>query len=487
MKRHRFLPLAPIDNLVFTRLSTIVASLFLSACVTVGADYQRPQLETPAQLKLPTATSRQASITVDWLNWWQSFNDPVLNQLLAESLANNQDLKIAIARIDDARATAGFAMSNHFPTLDANFAASKSRISQNSGKPNVNGNPVSKDFQFGLSAAYELDLFGKLSRADEAAKARLLAQEGTRGVVQSSLIANVAQTYFSLRAFDAQLALADATLKTRQENLRLQQKRYGAGSISASDLHLAEAETAASEINQVQAKLALNNVESALAVLLGRSSTAILQTDITRGANLEQLYQQVSMPTELPSDLLNRRPDLVYAEQNLVAANADVGQAKATYFPSLKLTTGLGRESRVLSDLFNPSSLLWNVASSLVQPLFHAGAGSSLVEGAEARKRIALAQYVQSVQGAFRDVHDALATNEANLQIENLALYRVTALKEALRLSNLRYQNGYSSYLEVLNSQRDLMIAETAIIDAKRAHLFAIVNVYKAVGGGWKM
>jgi multidrug efflux system outer membrane protein len=464
---------------------TLLASVSLLSACAVGPNYQRPNLDVPAKLASGATTTSTSKDAVEWLSWWKSFNDPVLNQLLEEALAKNQDLQIAIARIDDARASAGIAMSNRFPTVDANLGASRTRTSENSGKLPSGVNPTAKDFQFGLSAAYEVDLFGRLSRADEAAKARLLSQEATRGVVQTSLIANVAQTYFSLRAFDAQLALADASLKTRQENLHLQQKRFAAGSIGEGDLRLAEAELAASEITQVQAKLALNNVESALAVLLGRSSKAILQTEIARGASIDQLYQQVKMPAELPSDLLNRRPDLIAAEQNLVAANADVGQAKSSYFPSLKLTTGIGRESRVLSDLFNPASLLWNVGSSLVQPIFRAGAVGAVVEGAEARKRIALGQYVQSVQGAFRDVHDALATSESNQQIESSAQHRVSALKQALHLAELRYQNGYSSYLEVLNAQRDLMTAETAIIDAKRAHLSAIVNVYKAVGGGW--
>lgn len=468
----------------------LMGAALLSACA-VGPDYKRPNLDVPKSLSAKSldsnANANASTEAVQWLSWWKSFNDPVLNQLLEEGLANNQDLQIAIARIDDAKATAGIALSNRFPTVDANLVATRSRTSENSGKLPAGAAPFVKDFQFGLSAGYELDLFGKLSRADEAAKARLLAQEGSRGVVQTSLIANVAQTYFSLRAFDSQLSLADASLKTRQENLRLQQKRFTAGSIGEADLRLAEAELAASEISQTQAKLALSNVESALAVLLGRSAKAITTTDIARGASIDALYKQVSMPAELPSDLLNRRPDLIAAEQNLIAANADIGQAKSSYFPSLKLTTGLGRESRDLSDLFSPSSLLWNVGSSLVQPIFRAGAVGSLVEGAEARKRIALGQYVQSVQGAFKDVHDALATSEANQQIEAASQRRVSALKEALRLSELRYQNGYSSYLEVLNAQRDLLAAETAIIDAKRAHLSAIVNVYKAVGGGWKM
>ncbi|MFZ6815592.1 efflux transporter outer membrane subunit [Undibacterium sp. Rencai35W] len=465
-------------------LTAIAAGLLLAGCGAVGPDYQRPAFDTPATLTTAANASKSVA-AVEWLSWWKSFQDPVLNSLLDEAVAHNQDLVLAAGRVEEARATATAANSSRYPTVDANLVATKSRTSQNSGKLPSGSPLIAKDYQASLSASYELDFWGKLSRADEAARARLLSQEANRGIVISSLYSNLAQNYFALRAYDAQLALADSALKTRQENLRLQQKRFSAGSIGELDLHQAEAEAAATEITLAQAKQALANTESAIAVLLGRSPAAIANPDIPRGNSIDRIYQQLSVPADLPSDLLNRRPDIIAAEQTLVAANADIGQAKAQYFPSLKLTTTYGDESKVFQDLFNPASLLWNLGANLAQPVFRAGAIGAVVSGAEARKTQALAQYVQSVQGAFRDVHDALINTSANEQMYAAGNRRVVALKDSLRLAELRYKNGYSGYLDVLSAQRDLLQAESGLIDTKRAHLAAVVSIYKAVGSGW--
>ena len=465
-------------------LTTLVASLALAGCASVGPDYQRPALETPTSLGVIPTSNHVGKI--DYAAWWRNFQDPVLNGLLDEANANNQDLLLATGRIEEARALAVGASSNRYPTVDATLSGSRLRTSENAGKLAAGANPESKDFQLGLTASYELDFWGKLARADEAAKSRLLSQEANRGLVQSSLYSNLAQTYFGLRAADAQLTLAESTLKTRQENLRLQQKRYASGAIGELDLHVAESEAAAAEISVAQAKQQVSITESALAILLGRSPAAIAQPVIARGNSIGQLYQQLIIPADLPSDLLNRRPDVIAAEYSLAAANADIGQAKAQYFPSLKLTTGVGYESRVFQDLINPASLLWNLGASLAQPVFRAGAIGAVVSGAEARKTQAMAQYVQTVQGAFRDVHDALTNTTANEQVFMSSQRRVTALRDSLRLAELRYNNGYSGYLETLNAQRDLSQAEVGLIDTQRAHLNAVVSLYKAVGGGWE-
>ncbi len=467
------------------RLSVIAASLLLAGCSAIGPDYQRPAFDTPAKLTSGVTSTGKTSATTDWLSWWKSFQDPVLNNMLDEATANNQDILLAAGRVEEARATAASANSNRYPTVDANLSGTKSRTSVNSGKLVPGANPIGTDYQIGLSASYEVDFWGKLSRADEAARARLLSQEANRGMVINTLYSNLAQNYFALRAYDAQVELAESTLKTRQENLRLQQKRFSSGSIGELDLHQAESDTAATEISLLQAKQSLAVTESAIAGLLGRSPSAIANPVIARGSSIDSLYQQATVPADLPSDLLNRRPDIIAAEQTLVAANADIGQAKAQYFPSLKLTTGYGDESRGFKDLFNPASLLWNIGANIAQPIFRAGAIGALVSGAEARKTQAVAQYVQSVQGAFRDVHDALVNTAANEQIYAAGNRRVTALKDSLRLADLRYKNGYSSYLDVLSAQRDLLQAQSTLIDTQRAHLTAVVSIYKAVGGGW--
>ncbi|MFZ6755434.1 efflux transporter outer membrane subunit [Undibacterium sp. Dicai25W] len=464
-------------------LTTMAASLALAGCASVGPDYQRPALDVSTSLSVAAAPGKSA--TMDYMAWWKGFNDPVLNALLDEAHANNQDLLLAAGRVEEARALAVGANSNRYPTVDANITPTKLRTSQHAGSLPPGAEPISRDYKLGLSASYELDLWGKLARADEAARARLLAQEANQGVVLTSLYSTLAQTYFSLRASDAQLALADVTLKTRQEKLRLQKKLYASGTIGELDLHIADSEEAAAEISLAQAKQSVANTESALAVLVGRSPSAIAKPVIARGSDIDGLYQQLRVPADLPSNLLERRPDIVAAEQSLMAANADIGQAKAQYFPTLKLSSGVGYESQSLKDLINPASMLWNIGANLTQPVFRAGAIGALVSGAEARKTQALAQYVQTVQGAFRDVHDALNNATANEQIYTSGQHRVSALKDSLRLAELRYKNGYSSYLEVLNAQRDLWQAQVTVIDTQRAHLSAVVSLYKAVGGGW--
>ena len=461
----------------------LVTSLVLAGCGTLGPNYLRPATDLPTTAIKPQSTHGVAS--VDWLAWWKSFQDPALNALLGEAAANSVDLALAAARIDESRASLALTHASRFPTVDANVTATRSQVSANAGKLQPGASPRFGDFQPGLTAAFEIDFWGKFQRADEAARARLLSIEANRGAVLAMLYANVAQSYFALRAFDAQVTLAELTLATRKENLRLQSKRFDAGVVGDLDVQQATAEAAAIEATLIQAQQNLRATEAVLALLLGRSPAAIVQPNIARGSAIDVLFSRATVPAELPSDLLDRRPDVIAAEQQLVAANADIGQAKAAYYPTIKLTAGLGYESRQLSELFNPTSLFWNLASGLTQPLFRAGSTDAVVAGANARKAQAAAQYAQAVQGAFKDVHDALSAIAANEALVTTADKRIKALREVLRLANLRYSNGYSSYLEVLNAQRDLTQAESSVIDAKRAQLAGVVALYKAVGGGW--
>ena len=470
---------------MFKPLSLLAAcSLLLAGCITVGPDYQRPALDLPTTLARPVAVTSSADNT-DWRNWWKSFGDPVLNQLLDEAAAHSQDLLLAAGRIEEARATVSITDAERYPTVDAALSETRSRLSQKSGQLPPGVNPVSQVTQLGLSAAWEIDFWGKFRRADEAARARLLAQETNRGTVLSTLYASVAQNYFALRAYDAQGVLADAALKTRQDNLRLQQKRLNAGSIGALDMHQAESEVAAAEIIQAQARQSVSNTEAALAVLLGRSPAAISAPVIARGAPIDALYAHVKVPADLPADLVNRRPDILAAEQTLRAANADIGQARAAYFPTIKLTSGFGTASNAFRDLVSPASMLWNLGANLVQPVFRAGAIGALVSGAQARETQARAQYISSVQNAFKDVHDALTNLAASEQIYSASTRRATALTDSVRLATLRYDNGYSSYLDVLTAQRDLLQIQSNRIDAERSQLSALVGLYKALGGGW--
>jgi outer membrane protein, multidrug efflux system len=451
-----------------------------------SAPYERPSLEVPSALAAPSSGADNAKLAeVNWLTWWKSFGDPVLDALLDEASRNNQDLALARGRIAEARATLGLNEANLYPTVDFNASASRKRSSENSTNFNPGNSPVSEDRQLGLSASYEMDFWGKYDRADEAARARLLAQSANRGVVLSTLLANVAQSYFALRTLDAQATLAQSTLATRQENLRLQKRRLDAGVVGELDVRQADSEVASVETTLRQLTQNRRNAESALAVLLGRKPTEIIQPHVARGAELGALYARQTIPANLPSDVLTRRPDVVSAEQTLIAANADIGQARTAYFPKLSLTASVGQQSKDMSTLLDPASMFWNAIGNLTQPIFRAGAIGATVAAANARQQQALALYTQTVQNAFRDVHDALNNVDAGREVVELVAKRTESLRQTLRLAELRYKGGYSSYLEVLSAQRDLFQAESALLDAQRSQLAAIVALYKALGGGW--
>ena len=336
-------------------IATVALALTLGGCGALGPNYERPAQSLPTGRILPQSTHTTAN--VDWLVWWKSFQDPALNALLDEATANSQDLALAAARIDESRASLALTHSSRFPTVDASVNASRAQVSENAGKLQPGANPRNNIFQPGISSSFEIDFWGKFQRADEAARARLLAIEANRGTVLATLYANVAQSYFALRSFDAQVALAEQTAATRKENLRLQIKRFEGGVVSDLDVQQAVAEAAGIEATLLQAQQNRRATEATLAVLVGRNPAAIVQPNIARGTAIDVLFSRATVPAELPSDILNRRPDLIAAEQQLIAANAEIGQAKAAYYPTIRLTASLGLESRQLSDLFNPSSL----------------------------------------------------------------------------------------------------------------------------------
>ena len=464
-------------------VASVALALTLAGCGALGPNYERPTQSLPTGAITPQSTHTTGN--VDWLVWWKSFQDPALNALLDEATANSQDLALAAARIDESRASLALTHASRFPTLDASVNANRSQVSENAGKLQPGASPRNNTFQPGLTAAFEIDFWGKFQRADEVARARLLAVEANRCTVLATLYANVALSYLALRSFDAQVALAELTLTTRRENLRLQTKRFEGGVVGQLDVQQAVAEAAGIEATLLQSQQNRRATEATIALLVGRNPAAIMQPNIARGTAINELFSRATVPAELPSDILNRRPDVIAAEQQLIAANADIGQAKTAYYPTIKLTASLGFESRQLSELFSPSSLFWNLISGITQPLFRAGSIDAVVAGANARKAQATAQYALAVQGAFKDVHDALNVIASSEALVTTADKRISALREVLRLANLRYSNGYSSYLEVLNAQRDLTQAESGVIDAKRAQLAGVVALYKAVGGGW--
>ena len=464
--------------------------LLTSGCgmAPVGPNYIKPNVEIPLALPIPIAAN-SAVYMGDGISYWQAFKDPTLDALMREAASNSQDLMLASARIEEALAGLNLLSASLLPTVDANVGATRRGLSQNSSTFNPAIKPYSNDRQVGLSASYEIEFWGRLSRANEGARARLLAQEASRGVVLTTLYANVAQTYFLMRSLDAQQRLAEQVLVTRQENLSLQEKRFKGGLTSQLDLSQAQSEAAAIQLSLIQAKQAAANAHALLTLLLGRSPAAILKPVIVRGSDAEStisaLYSAQAVPANLPSDVLVRRPDIVSSEQLLMAANADIGLARAAYFPRLSLTAAVGQQSKELSSLFNASSLFWNFAGNLTAPIFRAGAIDAQVAASQARQKQALAQYTQTVQAAFRDVHDALNNIDAGRDLVLASTARIDALKTTLHLAQVRYKGGYSNYLEVLNAQRDLTQAQSGLIDFQRAQLASVVSLYKALGGGW--
>jgi multidrug efflux system outer membrane protein len=379
------------------------------------------------------------------------------------------------------------ARADQWPGVSANASAARTRTSEDlpvALPPGVD--PVNNNMRATLDASYEIDLWGKYRRATEAARADLLATQFNRDAVRLALIAEVSRGYFNLRALDAQVAITRRTVATRSDSLALQRKRFEAGVASELEVRQVEADAAAAQALLPVLETQLARQETALAVLLGRSPRAIVGSTPERGAAIEALTVPPAVPAGLPSDLLEHRPDLRQAEQQLVAANARIGQAKAAYFPSISLTGFLGGESTTLSDLFSAPARIWQISGSAAQTVFDAGRTGSRVKAAKAREQQALAQYQFAIQNAFKDTLDALVAQRKARETLDAEQARVAALQSALDHARLRYKNGVSSLLDVLDAERGLLTAELSRVEAQRVQLAATADLYKALGGGWE-
>ncbi|MGC0153079.1 efflux transporter outer membrane subunit [Chromobacterium vaccinii] len=457
-------------------LIPVAVALAVSACA-VGPDYSRPKVE------LPEAQAGTQAPAVD-ADWWQRFDDPVLNRLIEEAVKNNFDLQAAAARVDQAAAQAGIARAALLPSLGANAGYQSGRSSQPLTSP---GTPLVNDVRAAnLTAAWEIDLWGKLRRGNEAARAGYAASRYDRDAAQLALAAQVAQTYFQMRALDAQLDIAKRTLQSRDESLKLQIKRFQGGLISELDQRQAEAEAASARASVPQIARSLEQTETALGVLLGHSPKQLADGNVNRGKDINSLASPPGVPANLPSSLLERRPDVASSEQQLIAANARIGVAKAAYFPSINLTGALGSQSLSLDSLFTGPTRTWSFAGNLAAPIFNFGATGYGVDAASAGQKQALAQYQKTVQSAFKDALDALAANSAARDILQAQTTQLTALNRSLKLAGLRYDNGYASYLDVLDAQRNSFQAELNLVGARLDQLNATISVYKALGGGWE-
>lgn len=462
----RFLPLA----------AALAAVLGMTACL-VGPNYHRPAVNLPTQF--PGSPATQQSIADQ--KWFNLFHDPTLNQLVETALNQNFDVRIAAERVLEARAQYGIQRGNLYPVVSAGASYTGSRSSSIGAFPFPPGTPVSFAYtQLGLQLSWELDLWGKLRRLNEAARAQYLASGEARNGVIVSLISDVMTNYFQLRELDLELQIGQQNNGIAQDNLRLIRERKDRGAASGLDVHQAEQFLYTTTAEIAASKRSIAQAEDALNLLLARTPG-----EVARGQSLEQIASAPDLPAGLPSSLLERRPDILEAEANLVAANAQIGAARALLFPDLTLTGFLGGQSEPLTRLFSGPARMASIAPAVLQPLFHAGLRAG-IQLTEAQEREMLLTYQKTIYGALREVADALAvhtrTREQRAEEEKL----VGALSESVRLSNLRYRGGLDSYLQVLDAERNLFAGQLDLAQLRLLELESVVQLYRALGGGWQ-
>jgi len=469
------------------RIASVAPALavaLLTGC-TVGPDYHRPGIQTPNAFRSPAPIPAADSTSLGDLKWFEVFKDERLQELERTALVQNYDLRDAAARVEAARANLGITRSNQLPNFDAGADITTTRFSRNGSLPLPAALAPSQNRTFGQATlnllSFELDFWGRLRRATEAARAELLSTEENRKAVMITLVSQVADAYFSLRELDDELEISKRTLATRQESLDLTKNRQSGGVATLLDLRQGEqlVYTAAETIPTLQQQI--EQTENQISLLLGKNPGEVL-----RGRSLTEQQMPPEVPAGLPSALLERRPDIRAAEQNLIAANAQIGVAKAAYFPQISLTGALGGQGTQLSSLFSGPSAIWSFTPQVTQPIFTAGRLKSNVKLQEALRDSALVQYEKSIQTAFTEVSNALIAHqrvrESRVQQELL----VAALQDRTRLAYLRYRGGVDLLLNALDADRDLFQAELTLSQIRFSELDSVVQLYKALGGGWQ-
>ena len=461
------------------RRRALVSAVLLLAGCAVGPDYKRPELQIPPEFRAQPPDVPASEKSIADLAWWEVFQDEVLQELLRTALAANYDLRIATARVLDARAQVTINRSFQFPDVTGNASAAYTRIfgDRTPFQSKSTFSPVGT-----LDLAWELDLWGRLRRATESARDELLASEDARRFVMTTLISDVATAYFLLRELDLELEISRRTLTSRQGSLKLVQLRYQGGVAALIDVRQAEVllYTASETIPDVERRI--EQTENLISLLLGRNPGPVL-----RGRSTAETLALAppSVPPGLPSSLLERRPDVRQAEYQLAAATARIGVAKADYFPRVLLTGSAGAGGiNIDGRWFGPQGL-FAIAPSLTLPIFNMGRIGAGVDSAEAQALGALISYEQTVQGAFREVADALIEHQKRREFRIQQGLLVDSLRDAARLADIRYRGGVTSYLEVLDTERQLFDAELEQARAQRDELVALVRLYRALGGGW--
>jgi multidrug efflux system outer membrane protein len=452
---------------------SLLLPLTLTSCFMIGPDYHQPAVSIPDAWRFAPAETVAANDT----HWWEQFGDPRLTKLIEQALQHNKDLLIATASVEEYLGLYSIARSDLFPQVRGTAFGQQQRDSGTTYGVAVT--PAYDNIQAALNLSWEIDVWGRLRRATEAARANLYGQEEIRHTVVLTLVTGVARSYVQLRELDLRLEIAKQTLADRREALRIAQARFDGELNSKAQVSQAESEVhnAAALIPQLEKQIAQKEHE--LNVLLGHNPAAL-----ERGLPLAEL-RLPGVPAGLPSELLARRPDIRQAEQDLIAANANIGVAKGEYFPKFTLTGRLGTASADFSQLMSGPSGMWSYGVALAMPLFTAGKIAGQVKAAEAREQQALFRYQRTLLQAFRETEDALIDNTKTLeQVQELSRQE-TALSEYLKLAWLRYNNGLTNYLEVLDAQRNLFDTKLALATGRSNSLQALINLYKAFGGSW--
>lgn len=455
-----------------------VSLAFACGCA-VGPNYRKPAVNVPPiyrGVKPEEAAQGEARSLADE-KWWEVFQDEQLKELIKTALQQNYDVRIAAARILQVQAQLGITRADQFPTVAGSADATNQRNPKSKFVPAFE----TSSNQVGASFAWDLDFWGKYRRATEAARADLVASEWARRQVITVLVANVASAYFQLRALDLQLEISQRTLASRRDSLRLTNLLAQGGSTSMLDVRQAEqlVFTAASEVPSFEQQI--EQEENFISTLLGNNPAPV-----PRGRKLTEQEHPPTVPAGLPSSLLERRPDIRQAEEQLISGNAQIGIARAAYFPQISLTATAGYQSSALTDLFSGPAGLWNFGGALVQPIFTAGKLRSNVRLTQAQQQQFLLRYHQTIQGAFREVSDALVAYRKTQEFRQQQELLVASAQDASHLSHMRYSGGVASYLEVLTNETNYFSAELSLAQAQLNELLALVELYKALGGGWE-
>lgn len=471
--------------MIFRFLMISLWTFTLVGCA-LGPDYERPSVAQPDSFRMQQGQTLEEASLAD-LGWWDLFQDENLQALISKALVENKNVKIAVARVREARALLVATGADLFPRIDGKGSLQRNQVSQAvvrqfgfpGGGP-ARQIPATTQFRATADLSFELDLWGRLRRATEAAQADLLARESARRTVVLTLVSDLAKAYFELQELDLQLNLARSTLKTRQETLDLIRLRKLVGQRSTWEIRRAEQDVSRARAVIPDLERQIGQKEHQLTLLMGRNPARII-----RGASLRDHPLPPDVPAGLPSALLERRPDIVEAEQRLVAANAKIGVAKAAFFPQISLTGNFGAQSLQFADLFVGSSRVWMFGPTLTVPIFNMGRNRANLEISRAQQEQALATYERTIQQAFREVEDALLAHQKIQEVRTERERLVKLAREALKLAQLEYLNGKASYLEVLGAQREALNAETALAQTQRNHLLTVVQLYKSLGGGW--